>query len=117
MGKTQIALELAHRMRDQYSEQSIFWIPSTSIKAVEQAMLNLGQLLELPGLTAADAKQQVQTYSSSERAGSWLLIIDNADDPDMWVASTDAPPLKDFLPRSRNGFVLFTARTRSLPVN
>lgn len=45
-------------MRDQLSERSIFWIPSTSIEAVKQAMLSLGQLLELPGLTAADAKQK-----------------------------------------------------------
>jgi nucleoside phosphorylase/tetratricopeptide (TPR) repeat protein len=114
MGKTQIALELAHRMRDQYPERSIFWIPSTSIEAVEQALLNLGQLLELPGLIAADAKSQVQTYLSSERAGSWLLIIDNADDPDMWVTLADSPPLKDFLPRNRNGFVLFTTRNKKL---
>ncbi|KAJ5390663.1 uncharacterized protein N7496_001731 [Penicillium cataractarum] len=114
MGKTQIVLELAYRVRDQYPERSVFWMPSTSIEAVEQAFLNIGQLLGLPDLKAADAKSQVQKHLSSERAGAWLLIIDNADDTDMWVASKDPPPLKGFLPRSRDGFVLFTTRNKKL---
>lgn len=114
MGKTRIALELAHRMRDQYPERFVFWIPSTSIEAVEQAFFNIGRLQKLPDLKAADAKSQVQRHLSSARAGSWLLIIDNADDPDMWVASKDPPPLKDFLPRSRDGFVPFTTRNKKL---
>jgi hypothetical protein len=41
VGKTQIALELAYRMRDREPECSIFWIPCTSYKAIEQAYLSI----------------------------------------------------------------------------
>lgn len=113
-GKTQIALELAHRMRDRNPERSVFWILPTSLRTFEQALISLGQFLGLPGLTTRDAKAQVKAYLSSERAGSWLLIIDNADDPDMWGASGGSTSLEDYLPHSCYGFVLFTTRNKKL---
>jgi putative protein kinase ArgK-like GTPase of G3E family len=43
VGKTQIALELAYRMREREPECSIFWIPCTSYEAVGQACMNMAQ--------------------------------------------------------------------------
>jgi hypothetical protein len=57
----------------------------------------------------AEVKEQVKRYLSSEQAGKWLLIFDNADDMDMWLSDDRAgPALDDFLPQSEQGRILFT---------
>lgn len=117
VGKTQVVLELAYRLREMQPECSIFWIPSTSIESVEQAYLAIAQLLELEAVKTAEAKTRVQSYLSQEIAGQWLLIFDNADDSDMWMSSSDrSPALKTFLPHGEAGHVIFTTRNRKLAV-
>ncbi|KAL3705406.1 hypothetical protein TMatcc_009078 [Talaromyces marneffei ATCC 18224] len=117
MGKTQIALELAYRMRDGDDKCSVFWIPSVSQESVEQAYMSIAQHLRLPDANPADVKMRVQSYLSHERAGRWLLICDNADDMDMWVSRDRTTPLtalSAFLPQSDHGCILFTTRNRKL---
>ncbi|KAI3120553.1 hypothetical protein CBS147326_9437 [Penicillium roqueforti] len=71
--------------------------------------------LGLQDVKTAEVKEQVKLYLSTERAGKWLLIFDNADDTDMWLATSDiAPALEDFIPESEQGYVLFTTRNRKL---
>src|SRR4029077_4876463 len=87
VGKTQVVLELAYRIRDKYPACSIFWIPATTTESLQQAYLDVGQKFGIPGLQEeqADVKKLVQHYLSQESAGQWLLIFDNADDMDMWI--------------------------------
>ncbi|OOF90643.1 hypothetical protein ASPCADRAFT_156291 [Aspergillus carbonarius ITEM 5010] len=114
VGKTQIALEVAYRMRNKYPNLSIFWIPCTSYESVDQAYVNVAQKFGIPGVKPEDVKQAVSNYLSQESAGEWLLIFDNADDSDMWINGSSAPALKKFLPRSQQGHILFTTRNRTL---
>ncbi|EED14471.1 kinesin light chain, putative [Talaromyces stipitatus ATCC 10500] len=115
VGKTQVALELAHRIRDQDKECSVFWIPCTSYIIIEQMFLQIAQILGLRDVNPAEVKEQVKSYLDSERAGKWLLILDNADNAEMWLTgSHTAPPLEDFLPESGQGRILFTSRNRKL---
>jgi nucleoside phosphorylase/tetratricopeptide (TPR) repeat protein len=115
VGKTQVALELAHRIRDQDQEWSIFWIPCTSHAIIEQMFQQIASKLELHDVNPAEVKERVKNYLSSERAGKWLLILDNADDAEMWLTGSDtAPPLEDSLPESEQGRILFTSRNRKL---
>ncbi|KAF3389686.1 Kinesin light chain 2 [Talaromyces pinophilus] len=115
VGKTQVALELAHRIRDRDQDCSVFWIPCTSYAIIEQMFLQIAQILRLSNVKPAEIKQQVKTYLSSKHAGKWLLIFDNADDAEMWLAASDiAPPLEDFLPENGHGRILFTSRNRKL---
>ncbi|CRG89885.1 hypothetical protein PISL3812_06924 [Talaromyces islandicus] len=94
VGKTQVALELAHRIRDRHKECSI---------------------LGLRDVNPAEVKEQVKSYLSSKRAGKWLLVFDNADDAEMWfAASHTASPLEDFIPDCEDGCILFTTRNRKL---
>ncbi|KAI3190748.1 hypothetical protein CBS147311_9727 [Penicillium roqueforti] len=119
IGKTQIALELAYRMREKNPECSIFWIPCTNYESVEQTYLNIALALGISSAEPAKAKEQVKVHLSQASAGKWLLVFDNADDMEMWIkpeGSTNAPPLKNFLPRSENGHILFTSRNRKLAV-
>ncbi|KAL2802425.1 hypothetical protein BJX63DRAFT_437901 [Aspergillus granulosus] len=115
VGKTQVALEVAYRIRFQDTECSVFWIPCTSHAMVEQAFLNIAQTLGLLDVKLADVKEQVKIYLSSERAERWLLVFDNADDTEMWLeANNTTPALEDFLPQSEQGLILFTTRNQKL---
>jgi nucleoside phosphorylase/tetratricopeptide (TPR) repeat protein len=117
VGKTQIALELAYRMRERDSSCSIFWIPCTSYESVEQAYMTIAHKVGIHNVKPAEAKDRLKVYLSQERAGKWLLIFDNADDMDMWIqSSTGAPVLTDLLPQSEQGRILFTTRNRKLAV-
>ncbi|KAN0070867.1 hypothetical protein V8E54_011032 [Elaphomyces granulatus] len=95
VGKTQIALELAYRVREKRPECSIFWIPSTSIENIEQAYMSIGEHLGLQDVTPAEIK--------------------NANDMEIWLTSgCSSPALKAYVPQSKYGFVLFTTRNRQL---
>ncbi|KAE8363797.1 P-loop containing nucleoside triphosphate hydrolase protein [Aspergillus caelatus] len=118
IGKTQVALEVAHRIRDRDKECSVFWVPCISNEMIEQTFLNIAQILGLHDVKPVDVKEQTKIYLSSERAGKWLLIFDNADDTEMWVSANNAiPSLEDFLPQSDQGHILFTTRNGELAVD
>ncbi|KAI3326449.1 kinesin light chain 1 [Xylariaceae sp. AK1471] len=115
IGKTQVALEAAYRVRDRYPDCSVFWVPVVDLTSFENAYREIGQLLQLSGINdnKADVKMLVKTGLSHKSAGSWLLIIDNADDID--ALFTDAN-LADCLPFSREGSILFTSRNHKVTV-
>jgi len=116
VGKTQIALELAYRMRDREPECSIFWIPCTSNEAVEQAYISIAQVVGIQDVKPAEMKERIKAYFS-QMDRKWLLIFDNADDMNMWVKdSSTALALRDFLPHSTQGHIIFTTRNRKLAV-
>ncbi|KAL4780334.1 putative kinesin light chain [Aspergillus varians] len=117
VGKTQVALEVAYRIRSH--ECSVFWVPCTSHSMMEQAFLEIAQTIGLPDPKPAEVKEQLMTYLSCERAGKWLLVFDNADDREMWLAADDntAPAFVDFLPQSEQGHILFTSRNGELAVD
>ncbi|KAL4815509.1 hypothetical protein BDW67DRAFT_191537 [Aspergillus spinulosporus] len=109
VGKTQLALEVAYRIRYQDKKCSVFWVPCTSHAMIEQTFLNLARMLGLHGVKPAEVKEQVKLYLSSESAGKWLLIFDNADDTEMWLtADRTSSALEDVLPQSQQGRILFT---------
>jgi tetratricopeptide (TPR) repeat protein len=113
-GKTQIAIELAYSLRASNPEFSIFWIPAIDIESIERAYYEISEHLGLQGVSPTDVKPRVKTYLSSQNAGPWLLIIDNADDIEMWKFSPSSSEIKSFLPHSECGFVLFTTRNQQL---
>ncbi|PGG99111.1 hypothetical protein AJ79_08675, partial [Helicocarpus griseus UAMH5409] len=118
VGKTQVALELAYRIRDRDSECSVFWIPCTSLESVEQAYLSIAKALGIQDVKPTEAKEQVRNNLSQASAGKWLLIFDNADDREMWIPDNNATTaLKNFLPQSNQGHILFTTRNRQLAVD
>ncbi|KAL4861384.1 hypothetical protein BDV12DRAFT_180362 [Aspergillus spectabilis] len=117
VGKTQIAIELAYRIRKKDPRCSILWIPCTSYASIEQAYLCIAEILAIEEVKPAKIKEHVKAYLSLPREQKWLLIFDNADDMDMWFGgSSVATALTDFLPQSEQGCILFTTRNRKLAV-
>ena len=115
-------LEFVYRARESDPDCSIFWLPATNIESLQQAYLEAGQQLGISGINEeqADVKKLVQDRLSQESAGRWLLIFDNADDIEMWIKkdghANGSPALKQYLPRSSQGRIIFTTRSRKVAV-
>ncbi|KAJ5354406.1 uncharacterized protein N7496_012839 [Penicillium cataractarum] len=116
VGKTQLALELAYQTKEMYSDCTIIWLPAVDKETLHQAYLEIARQLGLRYVDAEkeDVKVIVQKHLSQPQSGRWLLIIDNADDIDMW---TEGAPnstncgLRGFLPKSDQGAIVFTTRS------
>jgi tetratricopeptide (TPR) repeat protein len=113
MGKTQIALELAYRVKKTYQDCSVFWAPATSVEILHQAFENIGRQLKIPGIEDghANVKKLVQQHLNQHSSGKWLLILDNVDEVDMWDAE-----LRPYLPKSLQGCIICTTRNRKVAV-
>ncbi|KAI9149894.1 kinesin light chain [Paramyrothecium foliicola] len=115
VGKTQIALEIAYRVREADPDCSIFWVPAVSMAFVEDAYRKIGQELKLQDINdeKADIKNLIKTALEND-SSHWLLIIDNVDDSDLFLSNTTNAPLHDYLPFNRRGSILFTTRHRHI---
>ena len=110
IGKSQIALEAAYRLRDQCS---IFWVPVVDAPTFENAYREIGHKLKVAGIErdGADVKNLVKQALNDDASGDWLLIVDNADDPELCSPKTG---LFQYLPLNRNGSILLTTRTHAV---
>ena len=120
VGKTQLVLELVYRTRAKHNNCSIIWIPATNRESLEQAYLDVAKQLGIPGCEEdkADVKRLVQDHLSNESTGQWLLVFDNADDIDMWIGKSEqgSGRLIEYLPKSKQGSIIFTTREADAPV-
>ncbi|KAL3475935.1 violaceus kinesin [Aspergillus californicus] len=114
IGKTQIALELAYRVKDNHPDCSIFWIPSTNKESFRQAYNEICEDLNLAEDSGgrSDNMAIVRNYLSREDSGEWLMILDNADDHDLWFDRSQESRLIDYVPQSSNGWVIMTSRDK-----
>ena len=118
VGKTQIALEAAFQVRDEHQDHSVFWVPAVDATSFENAYREIGRQLKVAGIDEdkADVRSLVKTALGHERAGRWLLIVDNADDIELLFGNTETMALCDYLPFSRKGSILFTTRNHEAVV-
>ncbi|KAJ6014714.1 TPR-like protein [Penicillium herquei] len=108
-GKTQVALELAYRLR---ARGSVFWVPAVDVGSFEKAYREIGARLKVDGIDDSqnDVKILVQNALSHEKSGNWLLIIDNADDPKLLGNAA----ISNYLPFSLKGSILLTTRNQQV---
>jgi hypothetical protein len=82
IGKTQLAVEYAHRYSDEYD--LIWWIPCGTPEAVHDAMAALASRLGVADLAEQEGDEFTRLYDAL-RTGKprtrWLLIFDGAEDP------------------------------------
>jgi tetratricopeptide (TPR) repeat protein len=104
IGKTEIATEYVHRNIDKY--EIIWWIRAEHHDRVRDALVKLGQRLELRQASTDGGRDRtiaavLGTLQSEERP-SWLLVYDNAVNP---------LGLQKYLPASRpSGHIIITSR-------
>ncbi len=118
VGKTQVALKFAYWAKENKPDYSIFWVPALSDASFEQAYTEMARKLPVRKDTDDEnPMESVRQYLSSEAAGPWLLIVDNADDMGMFFGSSDTPGgIIEYLPESEGGLTLFTTRSREVAV-
>jgi tetratricopeptide (TPR) repeat protein len=119
IGKTQVALEFAYRVKESRPEYSILWIPALSMESVEQAYREIERTWDISRAKdeKEDVKELVRRRLTNKDAGKWLLVVDNADDMDLLFGTEDSHGIMDYLPQSENGLVLFTTRHQNAAVS
>ncbi|CAO5229706.1 FxSxx-COOH system tetratricopeptide repeat protein [Frankia sp. AgKG'84/4] len=101
VGKTQLAIEYAYRFASDY--QVVWWVPADQTALARSALAALAPRL---GLTVAPGRIEdavagvLDALRRGEPYRNWLLIFDNADQPEM---------IREFLPHG-SGNVLVTSR-------
>ena len=115
VGKTQLALEAVFRVRDEYPDCSVFWVPAVDMGSFENAYREIGRELKINRIDedAVNIKELVKAALSQDYTGMWLLVIDNADDTDLLFGRQR---LVDYLPFSKMGSVLITTRNHEAVV-
>jgi tetratricopeptide (TPR) repeat protein len=117
-GKSALAIELAYRVLARDARYLILWVPAISRESFELAYRQIGVQLSVRGITEgnADIKQLVIDALSSKSGRDWLMIVDNADDPEVLTTGAGgdarASRLMDYLPTSGRGKIIFTTRNR-----
>ncbi|KAE8385569.1 hypothetical protein BDV23DRAFT_16028 [Aspergillus alliaceus] len=113
VGKTQIALEYVHSVRERHPDCAVFWIPVTNAESMLEAYLEIGRKLHIPNLEKeqANVRRLVLERLNQESSGKWLLVFDNTDDITIWTDEAGSSRQDTFLPRSRHGSILFTSRS------
>lgn len=86
----------------------------------EQGYREIANTVRIPGrnIKRANIFSIVYEWLRNESNGRWVLILDNADDKNVFTngapndTSTEPKHLSDFLPQSTNGSILVTSRSR-----
>ncbi|KAJ5089799.1 hypothetical protein N7532_008483 [Penicillium argentinense] len=116
IGKTQVALQLARWAKTHIQDCSVFWAPALSLESFEQACSQIARSFkELQIHQNPDdesAMELVHRQLSSDKAGKWLLIVDNADDVDLLFDELD-----QYFPASKKGVTLLTTRSHEVAVS
>jgi tetratricopeptide (TPR) repeat protein len=117
VGKTQVALKFTYWAKENKPSFSIFWVPAFSDASFEQAYTEMARKLPIRKDNNENPMESVRRYLSSQEAGPWLLIVDNADDKEMLLGSSVTPGgVLEYLPQSERGLTLFTSRSREVAV-
>ncbi len=104
VGKTQVAAEFAHRYQSEYD--LVWWISADQPKLVAAALAGLAEPLDLTASStgiAEIAQAVLDALRLGEPFGRWLLIYDNANEPE---------DIANLIP-SGGGHVLITSRNQA----
>ncbi|MEV4032169.1 FxSxx-COOH system tetratricopeptide repeat protein [Streptomyces umbrinus] len=100
VGKSQIAIEHVYRRSRDY--RLIWWIPSEQTNLIVQSLIELGEQM---GLRVGADRSAVPAVLEALRVGepysNWLLVFDNAENPQ---------EVRQFFPNDGPGRVLVTSR-------
>lgn len=104
VGKTQLATEYVYRHLSDFDV--IWWIPAEQSVQIGNAFTELGARLGLDVGTEATVavRRVVEALRLGDPYGRWLLVFDNAEDPQS---------VREYFPASATGRILVTSRDPS----
>jgi YD repeat-containing protein len=112
-GKSQLALEVAHRTRQNNKNCSVFWIDASDKDSLYQSYAGIAQKLSMLGGDddLADMKQVIKRCVAEMSARQCLLVFDNAEDTILRSSGSfaaEAADLAKCLPQSKLCSAIFT---------
>ncbi|KAI0479994.1 P-loop containing nucleoside triphosphate hydrolase protein [Xylaria cf. heliscus] len=131
VGKSQLAIEYAYRVRDVLTQKGkeiwVFWLHAGTRARVEQGFKAIADAVKIRGRgqPKADILQLVYQWLCNEHNGQWLMVLDSADDVDVFygagrgggqsaTAGEERRALWTYLPQSSNGSIIITTRDKDL---
>jgi tetratricopeptide (TPR) repeat protein len=100
VGKTQLALEYTYRNVAEYD--IVWWVRSEEPATLASDYASLAKALDLPEKDSADQEVIIQAIKHRlEQIPKWLLVFDNAKDPE---------DVRNYIPHGQMGHVLITSR-------
>lgn len=101
IGKTQAAIQYAHRYREDY--EAVFWVRSGTESEIRAGLVEVARLLALPGAEEDEARAIGAVRRWLATHDGWLLIFDDVEEPGLLAA---------YLPSDVRGRLLLTSRAR-----
>ncbi|KAI0103841.1 P-loop containing nucleoside triphosphate hydrolase protein [Nemania sp. FL0031] len=131
VGKSQLAIEHAYRVRDRFKQENkevwAFWVHAATRARVEESFKAIADTVRAPGRNqpGANVFQLVYQWLQNERHGKWVMVLDSADNPNVFYATDEkgkqtagvgqeTRALWTYLPQSSNGSILITTRSKEL---
>ncbi|KFY39202.1 hypothetical protein V495_06082 [Pseudogymnoascus sp. VKM F-4514 (FW-929)] len=108
VGKTRLLLQYAYRFKGS-DTHSVFWIHASSMSRMNKTCAEIARLVKIKGWEnpMSNKIELVKDYLESPMSGKWTLLLDNADDYDLFYGSGK---LSTLIPRSDNGAILMSTR-------
>ena len=98
----------------------MFWVHAGSAAQIEKGYLDIAKEVNIAAWNSSDPEVDklllVKKWFEGETSGRWILIFDNADDMDLLYGHNSSSRLADYLPRSSNGSILLTTRTKHVGI-
>lgn len=128
--KSQLAIEYSYQVRSESPAIWVFWVQASNEARFEQSFRDIADQVKIPGRQDPKAYifKLVENWLRDEKNGKWVCIIDNANDDEFLfslpaigkggpaIESTNISTISplEFIPRSRNGSVLVTSRSKEV---
>ncbi|KAM0268252.1 hypothetical protein ACHAQH_010010 [Verticillium albo-atrum] len=118
-GKSQLAIQFTHQVHTDSPNTSIFWVHGNSKATFEESYRAVADVLALPRRHDPDVNvlALVRNWLQRSDVSPWLMVIDNADDVDVFFPKDGGDdgthsPLASYLPKTTKGKILVTSRSR-----
>ncbi|KAF2828894.1 hypothetical protein CC86DRAFT_237595, partial [Ophiobolus disseminans] len=127
IGKSQIAIEFTHRVRQASPHTWVFWVDAKDVGSIELSFRKIAKAVKIQGLDekGADILSLVRDWLADEINGPWVMVIDSADDTSVFTdpvnnnSQAGTPndrsspaQLREYLTISQNGSVLITSTNK-----
>ena len=125
VGKSAIAIDYAHRVRDRTKSTGIYWVRGARRDAFLGSYRDLARKFKLPRWDEPDVNvgELFSDWLSDPSNGNWLMVLDNVDDETIFSRSRvrkvsglggdSEEYLQKYLPQVSHGSILLTSRNRA----
>jgi len=109
--KSQLAIEVAHRLTKEIKNLLVLFIRASSELEFEQNYMESALDTPMAGAETRSAFHIIKHFVNAEPSERWLLIVDGVD---AWDTLFGPKKFIEHLPQDSDGIIIFTSRNRDL---